>query len=110
MKRNILAIFEKLTWGLIAALPILAYIVKAKNGAIFADVITEFGIYDESTVYTVLSDFFSPTGFLPIVESESVLLYFTWFIMVEIAHVVVDIIAFLPRWAHDIIDKFGGTK
>lgn len=124
-KKNILLIVEKIMWGLILLLPVLYWLVSPIGYSIgggtalsglsgsaitmigFGDVLGNFGITTSNIVYTSLSDLFGSSGVLPFFSvNSSMLLYLTYFIIVEVCHLVVDCVVFIPRLAHKWMNKY----
>lgn len=124
-KKNILLIVEKIMWGLILLLPILYWLISPIGYSIgggtalsglsgsniimlgFGDVLGNFGITTSNIVYTSLSDLFGSSGVLPFFSANSsMLLYLTYFIIVEVCHLVVDCVVFIPRLAHKWMNKY----
>lgn len=61
----------------------------------------------DNPVYTALVAIFGQDGVLPVFSegSLSILAFFTWFVNVYIAHLLVDFILFIPRLAHKWLKK-----
>lgn len=63
-------------------------------------------INTNGVIYTALNGLFGAGGALPLFGSNtSLLLFLTWFCTVEIAHLAVDFIVFIPRLCHKWQEK-----
>ena len=98
--------FEKkvdcVVWTLITLLPIIVFIVQTWNNPTstsFSDVISgfEFGF-----ISNILSQIFIENYALPV----DLVAYLSYFCVVTIAHVFVDFIVFIPRFAHNFLGVF----
>lgn len=116
-KRTFAYVADKIFWLLVALLPLLIYCVQMlvyRLPAVSAELPTfvsfmqGFGLSTESICYTVLYDLFGADGILPLFsgENNAVLLFLAYFCTVEIIHLAVDFIVFIPRLSHKFMDKF----
>lgn len=78
----------------------------------FGELSTDFGdfmssfINENGIIYTSLNGLFGVGGALPLFGSNIALLaYMTWFCTVEIVHLAVDFIVFIPRLCHKWQEK-----
>lgn len=114
-KKNVLRIADWLLWTLLALLPLIVYLfefiaVSGMNTAptvtAFADVVSRFVAPDSNNViYTLLSSVFGSSDIAIGKLTTPLLQYFTYFVIVELVHFVVDFALFIPRWALRIMDK-----
>lgn len=113
-KRNISYLADTLIWTLIYLLPILlfacsffAYQLTSSVDFDFAVFIqNNFHILDTNVIYVSLVDLFGSAGQLPLFDTtsaNSVLLFLTYFIICNIAHLAVDFLLFIPRLAHKFL-------
>ena len=65
---------------------------------------------DTSLVYTSLANIFGSSGVMPIFTNPDILLFFSYFIYVNIIHLFVDFLLFIPRLASKWLDSFGGDE
>ena len=109
-KKTLVNIAEHIMWGLIVILPLIVWVISQNNGTnTFVGVMSEFGISTDNVVYSSMSDLFGSSGVLHFFNVDStLLLYFTYFIIVEILHVIIDILLFIPRLSHKWINQFTG--
>ena len=118
-KRNIGYFLDSIFWLIMWLLPVLFYLFNylsydiSASGltiASFSTFITQnFGISDTSTLYTSLSTIFADTSYLGVIDntiSNSLILYFVYIFFIELIHIFVDVILFVPRFAHNFIAKF----
>lgn len=104
---------DRIFWAVILAFPLIAYCiylcgVKGSTPIALTDFLTEqVPLLVGGTVFDTFTEMF--VNFLPFFSSMSwVAVVFTWFCFVEYAHVVFDILVFIPRWCHCMMDKFTG--
>lgn len=116
-KRNMSYLIDKLLWLFVLLLPVFAYFLMPlgyqltdSSAALptFADYISQFGISSDNVVYTAIVGMFGSTnGIIHMFdEDSSLLLFFTYFVTVELVHLVVDFIVFIPRLAHKWMSVF----
>ena len=118
-KKTCLILIDRIFWAIILLLPILYWLFTPIGYSIgggtalsglsgnsinmvgFSDVLGNFGISTSSFIYGVLNDTFGENGVVPFFSSNSALiLYFTYFISIEILHLLVDFLVFIPRLSH----------
>ena len=114
-KKNVLRIADWLLWTLLALLPVIVYLFEfiavsgmttAPTVTPFADVISRFVSPDSNNViYTLLSSVFGSSDIAIGKLTTPLLQYFTYFVIVELVHFVVDFALFIPRWALKLMDK-----
>lgn len=100
---------NKIFWQIIYMLPIFSYLIALihNQSAIFMN---GYGINDNNIIYTTLYNIFGENGILPIFNNNNViLLFFTYFIGMEILHITVDILVMLPRIAQSFNDKINNS-
>lgn len=114
-KRTISNLADHIFWLIVALMPLLLYAIQflayefatsSEQLPTFYVFLQDFGIADFAITYTVLDDIFGATGILPLLEADSVvLLYLSYFSTVEIVHLAVDFILFIPRLSHKWLEK-----
>lgn len=113
-KRNASYLADLILWTIIYLLPLLffafqffSYDLTAVNTFNFSNFIQDnFNILESNVIYTSLVDLFGSAGQLPLFDTSSansILLYFTYFIICNIAHLAVDFLLFIPRLAHKFL-------
>lgn len=115
IKKNVFKIADWLLWTLLALLPLIVYLFEfiavsgmttAPTVTSFADVVSRFVAPDSSNViYTLLSSVFGSSDIAIGQLSTPLLQYFTYFVIIELVHFVVDFALFIPRWALKLMDK-----
>lgn len=118
-KKTIANIADKLFWLIVALLPLLLYAMQflayelnvVTDFQSFYDYMSNFGILGGSVVVTALTDIFGEGGILPMFSANSApLLFLGWFVQVEIVHLAVDFLVFIPRLCHKFMDKATCTE
>ena len=109
-KKIIYHIADKLFWFIAMSLPLLVWIISANNGnGNFASVMSELGVSTDNIVYQTLESLFG-SGQDSIIHlftsGSTTMLYFTYFIIIELVHLFVDFILFIPRLSHKWLSKF----
>lgn len=121
-KRTVNFLFDKVVWTVFAFLPVIAYVLymltfeKSASGVTFNSNFDTFikasfgGLTGENTIwhslYTAMSDLFTSLGVLN-TDFTSVFFCFSWLILVELFHIIVDTLLFLPRLVKKILVKCG---
>lgn len=118
-KRNIPILIDSVFWLIMWLLPVLFYLFNylsydiSSSGisiAAFSDfIVSNFGISDSSIIYTTLITIFTDNNYLGVIDStisNSLILYVIYIFFIELIHIFVDVILFIPRFAHNFIAKF----
>lgn len=99
---------DRLFWFILLILPLLILLVTNRwTESSFISVLSQFNINNTNIIYSVLNDIFGSNGILPFVntvETSVVLLYLSYMVLIELVHIVVDVILFLPRIAVKLLD------
>ena len=116
-KKILLTLIDKVFWLLIMLIPVIAYLVMPLGFSIgggsegvtdlptFAEALTQFGLNENNVIYGALNDLFGASGLLPMFANNSaLLLYFTYLVIVELVHLFIDFIVFIPRLAHKFLN------
>lgn len=120
-KRTILNLADSIFWLIIALLPLILYLVpyfayeltSVATFDSFATFLNGFGINTDSIFYTSMIDLFGSDGILPMFDSTTVsapLLYLAYFVMVQIVHLAVDFLVFIPKLCHKWMEKLTNTE
>lgn len=120
-KRTIKNIADQLFWLIVALMPLvvflvqhLAYELTSAADALpnFLEFMQGFGISTDSIVYSVLTDLFGFEGIMPFFtqDNNTVLLFMSYFVTVQIVHLAVDFILFIPRLCHKWMETFTCTE
>lgn len=116
-KGTVKFVADKLFWLLVALLPLIIFALQfliyelpsvTTEMPSFLEFMQNFGISSDSICYTVMSDLFGAEGILPFFSAgnNAVLLFLAYFCSVEIIHLAVDFIVFIPRLSHKFMNKF----
>ena len=112
-KRSIKLLNESIMWDwIIYLLPLLLLLIltirdpsNTSAFQLFNDTMNEF---NQTDIYLGLDAIFGENGYLPCIGSNTsfILLYFAYFIYMNLIHIAVDVLVFLPRLFHQWIDSF----
>lgn len=120
-KRTIKNIADQLFWLIVALMPLVVFLVQhlayeltsaADSLPTFLEFMQGFGISTDSIVYSVLADLFGFDGIMPFFtqDNNTVLLFMSYFVTVQIVHLAVDFILFIPRLCHKWMETFTSTE
>lgn len=113
-KRTIKYFCDSIMWYIIYLLPIFAYMLICFNdhNASLSGVMSSLGvdILSDNVIYTSLSSLFGVSGVLPLFGSPDLLMYMSYFVSVWLVHVAVDVLLFIVRWFHELMDNFVSHK
>lgn len=112
-KKSINNFFDSALWYLVYMLPLICFILllfKTGQPLGLAECMSScgLGVITDNVVYTALNSIFGVGGVLPLFVSADILLYFSYFICVWICHLAVDVLLWIVRYAHKLMDNFGG--
>lgn len=116
-KRTIANLVDSAFWFLVAILPLALYLITCLSYKLQSstDTLTAFlpfmknlGLMDSGIIYNSLSDLFGSGGILPLfsAENNAILVFLSYFVSVEIVHLAVDFLLFIPRLAHKYMNTF----
>lgn len=116
-KRTIANIVDSAFWFLVAILPLALYLITCLSYKLQSstDTLTAFlpfmkslGLVDSGLIYKSLSDLFGTGGILPLfsAENNAILVFLSYFVSVEIVHLAVDFLLFIPRIGHKYMNTF----
>lgn len=120
-KRTISNLADQIFWLLVALMPLvlygiqfLAYELTAVSSDLptFLEYMQNFGLSTTSVCYTALQELFGSTGVLPLFASgdNAVVLFLSYFVTVQIVHLAVDFLLFIPRLSHKWLEKMTCTE
>lgn len=98
---------RKILWYFILVLPLIAYVFCLLGGVdtTFSAVIEQFTLpITSSPVGLVLHDIFNVGGYLPML-TDSILNYFCYFVAIELVHIFIDFILFIPKLFQRAFEK-----
>lgn len=106
-------VIDRAFWALVLIMPVLAYLIINHHGSTdFITVLSQFNVTDTNLIYTTLVDIFGSSGYLSFFDTSTVnpiLLYMSFFFAVEVVHVIVDVLLFIPKITVEILDKASST-
>lgn len=113
MKKTTFHYVKECGWLLLALMPLIVYMVVARTSAGGTTLETFMTIMSEklnlvtmdNVIYTSLKAVFGVGGVLPILN-DGLLLYAAYFCIVELVHLIVDVLVFIPRIAHEWLEGF----
>lgn len=107
-KKVLMIIIDNLFWMLIMLIPVMVLFISKQD---FSTVLSQFGINDSNIIYTTLGELFGGSGIFPLfTDSSPYLLFFTYLVVIELMHLFVDFLVFIPRLAHKWFDSFTRTE
>lgn len=114
-KRNFAFVIDSIFWFLVSAMPIvlygLSFLSRNYTPVALDNFFTFIGAEQDTTVvYGVLLDIFGTSGVLPLFDSPEIFTILSYFVNVQIIHLAVDFLLFIPRLAHDFLKRFGGDR
>lgn len=116
-KRTIANLVDSAFWFLVSILPLALYLITCLSYKLQSstDTLTAFlpfmknlGLMDSGIIYNSLSDLFGSGGILPLfsAENNAILVFLSYFVSVEIVHLAVDFLLFIPRIGHKYMNTF----
>ena len=116
-KRTIANLVDSAFWFLVSILPLALYLITCLSYKLQSstDTLTAFlpfmknlGLMDSGIIYNSLSDLFGSSGILPLfsVDNNAILVFLSYFVSVEIVHLAVDFLLFIPRIGHKYMNTF----
>lgn len=118
-KRTIKTVADTIFWYALYFLPVLAYLlfmVSTKDGT--NEWMANIYLYDFLTTFADINVLYNPVGealyflfdgsegLIPLFNDYSVIFIFSWYVYIYIIHLMVDFILFIPRLAHNWMNKF----
>ena len=116
-KRTIANLVDSVFWFLVSILPLALYLITCLSYKLQSatDSLTAFlpfmknlGLMDSGIIYNSLSDLFGSSGILPLfsADNNAILLFLSYFVSVQIVHLAVDFLLFIPRIGHKYMNNF----
>lgn len=115
-KRTISTLFDNIFWYGLYLLPLICFVFmvwhSGLDGVTLATSMSNCGldIFSQNFIYDGLMSLFGVGGVMPLFNSPDVLAFGSYFISVFLLHLAVDVLLFIPRFAHKCMDCFGGVK
>lgn len=110
-KRTFSYVLDKCFWTLLILLPVfillLSWFRLGTTEVTLTSVLTGMGVSQNNIIYTTLVDMFGSTGAVfELFTATDLWLFFTYFVGIELVHLFVDFLLFIPRLAHKFMNKF----
>lgn len=110
-KRNFNFYFDKLFWAVIVLLPIFVLLLSwfrlGTTEVTLTSVLTGMGVTDSNVIYTTLTGIFGiGTSGIGLFTGTDIYYFASWFVGVELLHLFVDFLVFIPRLCHKFMNKF----
>lgn len=116
-KRTIANLVDSAFWLLVSILPLALYLITCLSYKLQSttDSLTAFlpfmknlGLMDSGIIYNSLVDLFGSSGILPLfsADNNAILLFLSYFVSVQIVHLAVDFLLFIPRIGHKYMNTF----
>lgn len=112
-KRSIVCFFDALLWYGLILLPLLCYFAiclsdKSNIPSFLSFMQDSIGLdLSRTLIYEQLSSLLGSSGILDLFgDTESIFVFLAWFVSVEISHLFVDFLLFIPRLSHKFFEKF----
>lgn len=111
-KKSINNFFESLLWYLIYLLPLICFVIllfKSGKPLTLSDcmVSCNLGVLTDNVIVTSISSIFGADGVMPLFASADLLLYFSYIICVWLCRLVVDVLLWIVRYSHKLMDNLG---
>ncbi len=112
MQSKIVKFFNNFMWCLVYTLPLILFIgVSVKNGALtdFNSVFSLIGcgLDSNNIIYTAFDSIFGASGVMPLFTGTAVISFATYYASCYLVHFICDVVLWLVRWCHNLINKEG---
>lgn len=102
--------YDYLFWYVLYGLPIILLIINWCCGQVNSldTIFNNAGlsiIFDNIIFDTLVTLFGVDSTIMPVFANNDILQFLTYFIMLVIIHISVDVLLFIPRFCHKILDK-----
>lgn len=114
-KSRISHLADTIFWYIIYMFPIIAYflLLIAEPGTGTNAIInleTFFnnigvGLANDNIVVQTINNIFGEAGILPLFKTNMPIIMLSWFVSTYIVHLAIDVLLFIPRFAHKFIEK-----
>lgn len=114
-KRTQKHLFDNIMWYLLYLLPVIGFLCllcQNSDGLTLSSAmsIMGFDVFLDSPIYTALDSLFGADGVLHLFVNTDLIAYATYFVSIYLVHLAIDVLLFIPRFAHKCMDCFGGDK
>ena len=113
-KKTIKYLFDNVLWYMIYLLPLIFALIHWSTigvldlSSIFA--LGGFSLVADNFVFVCLNSIFGAGGVVPLFAGSGLLMYLSYFIICWLLHLAVDVLLFIVRWSHSMIDGFLGGR
>lgn len=106
-KKTIKCFFDEFFWALVYMLPIFAMLFAiARTGQLVGlqQSMTAIGcdIVSNNVVFDTLTQIFGSNGVMPLLSSD-ILAFLSYFACAYLIHLAIDVLLFIPRYAHNLM-------
>lgn len=103
-KKTINCLFDNILWYTIYLLPLITYIISGFHNTYndLATFMQNIFTLDENIIFSSLSDLNTMLRFF---VDENVITYITYFAIMVLIHVMIDIVLWIPKLAHTLIER-----
>lgn len=116
-KRTVSHIAITVFWYVLYFLPVIAYLlflfihpgsISTVSPIPFEQFISDIGftVLTDNIVITSLKQIFGVGGIIPFIESNSIYIILSWYVGVFFMHLFIDVLLFIPKWAHCQMQKY----
>ena len=114
-KKTFSYVADTIFWYVLYFLPIIAYLLYLFAEPASGATVLNLGAFMESSgfilaennvIYTALQGVLGANGVLPLFASGGALMFLSYFCAVYLAHLVVDVLVFIPRLCHKWLNSF----
>lgn len=114
-KKTLSHLFDDILWYTLYLLPVLCFLIVSWRTGEFVTLSSAMSscgldIFIENPVFATLSSIFGDAGILKLFSSVDFIQYASYFVSVFLVHLAVDVLLFIPRFAHKCMSCFGGDK
>lgn len=115
-KKTVNHIAMSIVWYVIYFLPLVCYLafIFIQPGSLsnispvsFVNFCNDIGfsVITDNIIYNTLYAIFGVNGIIPFIEYSGIYIILSWFVATFLMHILIDLLLFIPRWAHDFMSK-----
>lgn len=106
-KKTIKCLCDEIFWTLIYLLPLIAMALVTYRTGQFVGVQESmssigFDIVSNNVVFDTISQIFGSNGVMPLLSAD-ILAYLSYFACAYLIHIAIDVLLFIPRYAHNLM-------
>lgn len=108
-KKTIKCLCNEIIWGIMWLLPLILLALVTFQTGQFVSISTAmevsgFGVLSNNFLFNSLNSVFGVNGVVPMFSAD-ILSYFTYFVSISLLHLFVDILLWIPRYAHHLLGE-----